>query len=141
MDNQTVTKSAEQCVREFWRVMATNDFSAIKALLSDEFVLDWPQSNERIRGADNFARMNAEYPASGPWRFDVVRLIAAPLGDDAAEVVTQVAITDGQQSAVAISFFRVSGEKISQMLEFWPENYPAPANRAHLTEPIHQDPA
>jgi ketosteroid isomerase-like protein len=139
MDTQTGIKSAEQCVREFWRIMASNDFSAVKALLSDEFVLDWPQSNERIRGADNFVRMNAEYPAYGRWRFDVMRLITAARGDHAGEVVTQVAITDGQQSALAISFFQVSGGKISQIVEFWPESYPAPANRAHLTEPIHHD--
>ena len=55
--------SAVEVVREFWRLMATNDFDAVGAVLSPEFVLEWPQSRERIRGAERFARMNAEYPA------------------------------------------------------------------------------
>ena len=50
--------SAEDVVREYWRLMATNDFASVSAVLAPEFVLDWPQSNERIRGGDNFARMN-----------------------------------------------------------------------------------
>jgi hypothetical protein len=44
-------------VEEFWRLMATNDFSLVRAVLADEFILDWPQSNERIRGKERFAAM------------------------------------------------------------------------------------
>jgi hypothetical protein len=39
--------------------MATNDFTSVKAVLSPGLVVEWPQANERIRGAENFARMNA----------------------------------------------------------------------------------
>src|SRR5688572_21615571 len=76
---------SEALVREFWRLMATNDFHAVKRVLADGFVMEWPQSNERIRGADNFARMNAEYPTTGRWQFRINRLVAS-----AHEVVTQV---------------------------------------------------
>jgi hypothetical protein len=127
----TDRSSAEAVVREFWRLMATNDFHSIEAVLAPEFVLEWPQSNERIRGPENFARMNAEYPTTGRWQFRIHRLVAA-----AEEVVTQVGITDGTQSAEAVSFFRVSAGKITGLVEYWPEPYPAPANRRHLTEPI-----
>ena len=123
--------SAEAVVREFWRLMATNDFASVKAVLADEFVLEWPQSKERIRGGDNFARMNTEYPAHGRWRFRINRLIAS--GD---VVVTQVSVTDGTQSAEPISFFTVVDGKITQLTEFWPEPYAAPQNRRHLTEPM-----
>jgi hypothetical protein len=51
--------------------MATDDFRLIAAVLDDDFVLEWPQTNERIRGAERFARMNREYPAHGPWRFTI----------------------------------------------------------------------
>jgi len=43
--------------------MNTNDFRSVGLLISDEFFLDWPQSNERIRGRDNLATMNEQYPA------------------------------------------------------------------------------
>jgi hypothetical protein len=51
------SNAAEVVVAEFWRLMATNDFHAVSAVLSNEFVLEWPQSKERIRGAENFAKM------------------------------------------------------------------------------------
>lgn len=123
--------SAEQVVREFWRLMATNDFHAVRAVLADEFVMEWPQSRERIRGGENYARMNAEYPTSGRWRFQINRLVAA---SDA--VVTQASITDGTQSAEAISFFSVAGGKIARLVEYWPEPFAAAENRRRLTEPM-----
>lgn len=118
-------------VREFWRLMATNDFDAVSAVLAPEFVLEWPQSNERIRGAENFARMNAEYPTHGLWRFEVHHIVG-----NGTEAVSEVSITDGTQSARAISFFSVIDGKVSRIVEYWPEPYPAPANRAHLVEPM-----
>ena len=123
--------SAEDVVREYWRLMATNDFAAVAAVLAPEFVLEWPQSNERIRGAANFVRMNAEYPSHGPWRFEVHRIVASQ-----TTAVSDVGVTDGVQTGRALSFFTVSQGKISRLLEFWPEPYAAPASRAHLVEPI-----
>ena len=123
--------NAEDVVREYWRLMATNDFAAVAAVLAHDFVLEWPQSNERIRGAANFVRMNAEYPSHGPWRFEVHRIVASQ-----TTAVSVVGVTDGVQTGRALSFFTVSQGKISRLLEFWPEPYAAPANRAHLVEPI-----
>jgi len=121
----------ETVVREFWRRMASNDFESVRAVLADDFVLEWPQSKERIRGAQRFARMNQEFPSHGPWRFKIERLF----GND-TEVVSEVAVTDGVQSARPISFFTVVDGKISRLVEFWPEPYAAPQHRAHLVEPI-----
>ncbi len=50
--------AAVEVVREFWRLMATNEFTSVTAVLAPEFLLDWPQSNERIRGVERFAQMN-----------------------------------------------------------------------------------
>ncbi len=127
----SVVTSAEDVVRTFWRLMATNDFASVGQVLADDFFLDWPQSGERIRGAANFAHMNAEYPAHGRWAFRVLRLVAS--GD---QVVTHVAIGDGVQVAEAISFFEVVDGRIARLVEYWPEAYAPPANRAHLVEPL-----
>jgi ketosteroid isomerase-like protein len=111
--------------------MATNDFHAVGAVLSRDFVLEWPQSKERIRGAERFARMNEEYPAHGPWRFTLNRIVGAE-----SEAVTDVTVTDGAVTARVVSFFTVARGKIVRLVEFWPEPYAAPANRAHLVEPM-----
>ncbi len=121
--------TAADVVREFWRLMGTNDFHSVAAVLAPEFTLEWPQSRERIRGAGTFARMNHEYPAHGPWRFTVNRIVAG--GSEAASDVT---VTDGALTARAISFFTIEHGRITRIVEFWPEPYPAPKNRAHLVE-------
>ena len=125
------TNTAVDVVRAYWRLMASNDFGSVAAVLAPEFVLEWPQSGERIRGAEQFARMNEEYIAHGPWRFTIRRIVG-----DASDVVSDVEITDGVQHARAISFFAVAGGKIARLVEYWPEPYPAPQNRAHLVEPM-----
>ena len=100
-------------------------------MLSPDVVVEWPQSNERIRGADNFVRLNAEYPTTGPWQFTVNRLVA--YGE---AVVTQVSLTDGTQSAEPISFFTVRAGKVIHLVEYWPEPFAPAENRRHLVEPI-----
>ena len=123
--------SAESVVREFWRLMATNDFHAVRDVLAEDFVLEWPQSNERIRGGERFARMNAEYPTTGRWHFEINRLVAS--GD---EVVTQVSVTDGTQTGEPVSFFTVLRGRITSVVEYWPEPFAAAGARRHLSEPM-----
>lgn len=123
--------AAIEVVREFWRLMGTNDFHAVGVVLADDFVLEWPQSNERIRGRERFATMNTEFPAKGPWAFTINRIVEGEV-----EVVTDVSVTDGSRRDRAISFFTVRDGKISRVVEYWPEPYAAPAHRSHLVEPI-----
>jgi ketosteroid isomerase-like protein len=123
--------SAEAVVREFWRLMETNDFHSVKAVLAPDLVVEWPQSKERILGPENFARMNAEYPTTGRWRFNINRLLVS--GD---EVVTQVSVSDGTQSAEPVSFFTVRAGKVERLVEYWPEPFAAPENRSHLVERV-----
>ena len=121
--------SAINVVKKFWSLMQSNDFRSVGDVLSDDFVLEWPQSNERIRGRVNFAAMNEEYPAHGVWRFTINRIV----GDD-FQAVSDVSVTDGVQHARVISFFSISGGMITKMVEFWPDPFPAPENRRHLVE-------
>jgi limonene-1,2-epoxide hydrolase len=121
--------SAIEDVEEFWRLMATNDFDSVAAVLAEGFVLEWPQSKERIRGAANFAQVNREYPANGPWHFEIHRIVG-----NESEAVSEVTVTDGVQTARAVSFFTMKEGKIHRLREYWPEPYTAPPARAHLVE-------
>jgi ketosteroid isomerase-like protein len=123
--------NAFELVTEFWRLMATNDFDSVGQVLADDFVLEWPQSKERICGAANFARMNREYDAKGLWRFTIHRIVA-----NDREVVSDVSTTDGHTRGRAISFFDIVDGKIARITEFWPEEFEAPASREHLVEKI-----
>lgn len=117
-------------VEKYWELMNSNDFSKAAAeTFGDDFVLEWPQSGERIRGRENFARVNSEYPAHGPWRFTVNRIV----GDD-CEAVSDVSVTDGVLNVRAITFSTVKDGRIVRQVEFWPDPYPAQENRKHLVE-------
>ena len=121
--------SAIELVKEFYARMNTNDFHSVGQLLSDGYVLEWPQSKERIRGRDNFVAMNEEYPAHGRWQFTVNRIVG-----NETEAVSDVSDTDGTQMARAITFTTVHEGQISKQVEYWPDNYEAPENRRHLVE-------
>lgn len=63
------------------------------------------------------------------------RAVATVLADE-SEAVTDVSVTDGVQKARALSVFTVRDDRIVRLVEYWPEPYPAPANRTHLVEPL-----
>jgi len=118
-----------QIIEQFWQTMATNDFYMVAQFLHDDYILEWPQSGERIRGRENFAAVNTFYPAAGQWTFKI-NYIAA----DGDTVVTDVSISDGKRRDRAITFSTVRDGKISKQVEFWPEPFEAPAWRAQWVE-------
>jgi len=118
-------------VKEYWSRMQTNDFALVAELFDDDYILEWPQSRERIRGKANFIAVNADYPAQGSWQFTIHDIV----GDD-QKVVTDVTVTDGTIKARAVTFTTVRHGKIIKQVEYWPEEYPAPGNRKHLVEII-----
>lgn len=121
-------------IAEFWAAMQANDFRAAGELLHDEYVLEWPQSGERIRGRASFVAVNEHYPAAGRWRFTINRIIA-----DEGGVVTDVGVTDGVQIARAITFSEVHDGRIIRQIEYWPDPYSAPEWRAQWVEQMEED--
>ena len=108
-----VTHASKQIVAAFWAAMQTNDFRAAANLLADSYLLQWPQSGERIRGRSNFIAVNEHYPAAGRWQFTVERLIA-----EGREVASEVSVTDGVTTGRAITFSTVRDGKIVQQIEY-----------------------
>lgn len=117
--------TTRRLVTQFWVAMQTNDWIAAAALFADDYVLHWPQSGERIRGAANFVAINSAYPAAGPWRFTVERLVV-----EGEQAVTDVVVSDGAVTARAITFTTVRDGRIARQVEYWPDPFDAPAWRA-----------
>lgn len=118
-------------VERFWRAMNDNDWRAAATLFGDDYILDWPQSGERIRGREGFVAVNAAYPAAGRWRFGVERVVA-----DAEGAVTDVTVTDGARRDRAITFFAIRDGRIARMTEYWPDPFAAAPWRAGWVERI-----
>jgi limonene-1,2-epoxide hydrolase len=116
------TQENKQVVEGFWAAMQGNDFKAAGEFLHDEYVLEWPQSRERIRGRSNFVAVNEHYPAHGRWEFTIQHILA-----DGNQVVSDVSVTDGVFTGRAITFSTVRAGKILHQTEFWPDPFePAP---------------
>lgn len=118
-----------EVVLALWEAFDRQDFAAAGALLADDFVCEWPQSGELIRGRDNFIAVNTHYP--GEWHIRVARVVAG--GD---EVVTEAEASWGEKRAWAVSFFRLRGGQITHLREFWPDPYPPQDWRAGWVERI-----
>ncbi len=121
----------KELIEQFWQTMESNDFYAVAQLLHDDFVLVWTQSGERIRGRENFAKLNTAYPTQGTWHFTINSIVAE--GD---EVVTDVSVTDGTLHDRVITFSTIRDGKIWKQVEFWPEPFAAPEWRKQWVEKI-----
>lgn len=116
-------------IERYWATMNRNDWWGVGDLLHDEFVLEYPQSGERIRGRERNALLNEHYPSPGPWTFTVERLLVE--GDDA---VTDVAVRGAEFAGRAISFFELDDGLIRRITEYWPEPFVPAEYRAALVE-------
>lgn len=105
--------------------MATNDFEGASLCLTEDFRLQWPQSDEIIEGRENFAALNAAYPAKGLWTFDLRRIVG-----DGDQIVTEVLVSDGDTRATALTFHTVRGNLIALQREFWPGPFEPPSWRS-----------
>jgi ketosteroid isomerase-like protein len=116
----TTSEESKQIVERFWATMQTNDFNAAGQLLHDDYVLEWPQSGERIRGRANFIAVTENYPAHGCWEFTIHRILA-----EENEVVSDVDVTDGVITGRVITFSTIRAGKILHQTEFWPDPFEA----------------
>ena len=122
-------QDSKKVVEGFWAAMQTNDFKAAGEFLHDEYVLEWPQSGERIRGRANFVAINEHYPAHGRWEFTIQHIFA-----EGNEVVSDVSVTDGVFKGRAITFSTVRAGRILHQTEFWPDPFEPATWRAEWVE-------
>ena len=110
-----------------WRLFDQRRFEDARPLLADDFVADWPQTRERIRGPENFIQLNRAYP--GEWR---CRLKDAVVSGD--RVATEVEITDGARVVHSASFYTLREGKIAMAREFFADTGEPPFERSLWTE-------
>lgn len=127
-------QSHSDVVVAFWDAFDRFEFEAVGHLLHDDFVCEWPQSGELIRGRDNMIAVNKHYP--GQWRIFVDRIV-----DSGDVVVTEIRAVDGDVSNPAVSFFEFSEGKIVKIREYWPDVMEAQSWRTQWVEklPIRPD--
>ncbi|MGA5495262.1 nuclear transport factor 2 family protein [Streptomyces cinereoruber] len=123
---------ASDVVGALWDRMQARDWDGLAALLTEDAVVEWPVSGERITGRDDYVAVNREYPEG--WSVRVLRIVA---GD--GEAVSEVEVPhEGVGTFRAVSFWTVRDGRIVRGTEYWtsPGADPRPAWRAAYTEPM-----
>jgi hypothetical protein len=78
-----------------WARLQAEDWTGASALLTDDFVAEWPATRERVTGKDDFIRIQREYPK--PWGpIKVLQLI----GDESL-VAAEVSVPGAHENSVA----------------------------------------
>jgi ketosteroid isomerase-like protein len=119
-----------EVVVEFWDRIQARDWDGLGRLLSDDFVVDWPDTRVRIRGRENFVEFNRSYPEG--WTIDVRGIVA-----EGNTVVSEVRVPHTEQGIYyVLSILKVDGDQVVGGREYWLEEHEEelPAERARLFE-------
>ena len=123
-------------IDKFRKAMDSGDIEAFSAALdaaaSDDFVEEWPQSGERIRGKANLKRINDNYSgATGTSPKGTFRRIS---GEGNTRIVEMtIDYGDGKPvSYVGIAEFKDG--KLNKITEYFASPFEAPAWRADFVE-------
>jgi hypothetical protein len=103
-------------------------------LTADDYVGEWPQSGERIRGRDNAKAINDNYPkmtGSTP------RISLRRISGEGAHWVVEGSIDYGDGTPVSyVGIAELSDGKLVRMTEYFGNPFEAPAWRSQWVEPI-----
>ena len=103
-------------------------------LSTDDFVQEWPQSGERIRGRDNVKAINDNYPAMTG---TAPRLSLRRVSGEGTHRVVEGTIDYGDGTPVSyVGVLELRDGKIAAVTEYFANPFEAPAWRAQWVERI-----
>jgi hypothetical protein len=126
-----------------------SDQETLRALRHEQYVEDWPQSGERIRGAERMAQIHADYPGGLPTG-DIERVVGSEDRwvmtpsytllrvsgtGDVYTALLRARYADGSDWWIA-TFLEVRDAKIYRATTLFAPQIEAPAWRAEWVEPI-----
>lgn len=145
-------RSNEEVVRAYVQATVVNDGEVMARLRDSAWVLDYPQSGERIRGNANDRAIADHYPGGLPevdpgrivgsedrWvvtpSFTVQRVAGS---GDTWWVEGRASYPDGSTWYVA-TMYQLRGGRIFHEITYWAQPFDSPAWRSQWVEPIEPD--
>ena len=131
------------------RAMSTRDRELMRSVLADDFVEEYPQSGERVRGFDNYWSIGEHYPGGLPDAEDevletrpnaAVKLVAPSFALVSVEGAgnsgtATLRITYPDRSVWwAVMLYRLRDGRIVRMTTFFAPEYRAPEWRSQWVE-------
>ncbi len=135
-------------VDRYVRSMGNHDLDALMTTFHDDYVEDWPQSGERVRGAANLRAILEHYPGGEPRPGHVDHVVGTedswvmtpsylPMRvegtGDQYTVVAHISYPDGSEWH-EISIIRLKDGRIHRITGYFAAPFEAPAWRAPFVE-------
>lgn len=134
-------EESAELVSEYWSCIIEQRWDDARKLLAQEFEACWPQSNEKFT-RDNFIEVTRTYP--GTHEIQIQNQWGEhDQWDRVDTIISEVHIKSNTPEGKAVELFGLSifeveddGEHlIRSVREYWPEPYPVPTWRKHLSTP------
>jgi hypothetical protein len=113
----------------FWAAVGAGDWDGAARNLHPDFVQEWPQSGERIRGAANALAINRNFPGGMPSMTQRGTVVAG----DLAVMQTELTYADGSRY-VGVSLMEFRDGLIVKETDYFAEPFAAPQWRAQWVE-------
>ncbi len=123
-----LSEANRRLVEAHTAALELGDFDAVAELIADDFVQDWPQSGERIRGKEACLNVFRNYPGGGP----TARL--RRVSGEGDLIVAEVDMDYGGKSTHMVSIIELKNGKLSRETDYWADPFPAPAWRSQWVE-------
>jgi hypothetical protein len=124
-------RSVPELIEEHYEGLLAGDEGAYSALVHEDFIQEWPQSGERVRGKDACLNIARNYPG-GPPEARLKRISGE--GDHwVVEAVSRY--PDGVEYHV-VAILELRGGKVARETDYFGPGYPAPDWRRQWVEPI-----
>ena len=118
-------------IREHYAALLAGDEAAYAALVHEDFVQEWPQSGERVRGKTACLNIARNYPG-GPPQITLGRISGA--GDHWVVEGTS-RYPDGTDWHI-VAVLELRDGKVVRETDYFGPTYPAPEWRQQWVEPI-----
>jgi ketosteroid isomerase-like protein len=122
-------------IRRHLEALRRADAAALSEILADDFVQEWPQSGERVRGAQACLAVAQAYPGGMPV-MDIGRITGE---GDHWVVQGKMHYPDGSEYLVATLLEFAEG-KLQRETDYFGPPFPAPEWRASLVERFEATP-
>jgi ketosteroid isomerase-like protein len=113
----------------FWAAVRAGDWDGAAGHLHPDFVQEWPQSGERIRGAANALAVNRNFPGGVP----AMTFRGTVAHGDLAVMQTELTYADGSRY-LGVSLMEFRDGLIVKETDYFAEPFVAPQWRAQWVE-------
>jgi hypothetical protein len=137
----------ESIIDRYWFANSVLDSKVLRDLRDPDWIAEWPQSGEVIRGHDNDVLINEHHPGyplqerramareSGEWALSPL-LLPVMVRGEGDTYVGEALFTYPDKTYHTVGVFELSNNRVLRERIYWAEQLPAPNWRRSLTEPL-----